>query len=193
MRSLLAIVFSAAICLGAHQAAAEPDQAREVEPPQEAVAFVTPTQGNNAQGVIMLRQDDGVVHITGEIRGLSPGEHGFHIHEYGDLRAADGSSAGGHYDPRGHKHGGPDDHKHHAGDLGNIEANDKGVAIVNKKSKDFKLHFVIGRAVVVHGGADDFTSQPSGDAGPRVGLGVIGFANVDDSVSATPSSAASSR
>jgi Cu-Zn family superoxide dismutase len=181
MKSLLLPVFSVAICLGALCVAAKPEQPLEVKPPQDVIAFLTPTQGNAVRGVIVLKRDDDCVHITGEVCGLSPGKHGFHIHNFRDLRATDGSSAGGHYSPRGHKHGGPDAREHHAGDLGNIVANDRGVAVVDKTSKDFKLQFVVGRAVVVHAGADDLTSHPSGDAGPRVALGVIGLANVKDS------------
>lgn len=148
-----------------------------VKEPVKAVAVLRSTKGNDVRGRIMLTEDDGSVRITGRIRGLTPGKHGFHIHEFGDVRAADGTSAGGHYSPHGNKHGGPQDKEHHAGDLGNIVANEDGVAVVDKTSADFKLHFVVGRAIVVHGGADDFESQPSGDAGARVAVGVIGIAN----------------
>ena len=67
----------------------------------------------------------------------------------------------------------------HAGDLGNITANQQGVAKVDVSTDDTKLHFVLGRAFVVHGGADDLQSQPSGSAGPRVAVGVIGIGNRD--------------
>lgn len=180
MKTKLILVFCGIISWAA-VGAADPQQSTKVKPPQKAVAVLMPTKGNDVRGDIVLEQHDGFVHITGAVRGLSPGKHGFHIHQFGDLRAADGSSAGGHYSPRGHKHGGPDDREHHAGDLGNIEVNQHGVAVVDKKSKDFKLHFVVGRAIVVHGGADDFASQPSGDAGSRVAVGVIGFANAKQS------------
>ena len=144
---------------------------------QEGVAVLFPTADNDSRGVVLFKQMDGTVHIRGKVINLSPGKHGFHIHMYGDLRAADGTSAGGHYDPQGHPHGAPDDDKHHAGDLGNIVANDDGVAMIDMKTKSFKLHSIVGRAVVVHGGADDLKSQPSGDAGPRVALGVVGLSN----------------
>ena len=97
-------------------------------------------------------------------------------HQYGqDLSADDGSSAGGHYAPKGHEHGGPHKAQHHAGDLGNIVADENGVAMIDKQSDDFELSDVIGRAFVVHAGTDDLTSQPSGDAGARAGLAVIGI------------------
>jgi Cu-Zn family superoxide dismutase len=145
-------------------------------PPQEAVAVLISTKGNQVSGVLKLTQREGFVHVTGEVRGLTPGEHGFHIHEFGDLTAPDGTSAGGHFNPDGHEHGGPDDAERHAGDLGNITANAQGVAAVDIKAKGLMVHFVLGRSMVVHGGKDDLKSQPSGDAGPRVALGVIGIA-----------------
>lgn len=148
-----------------------------VQIPEVGVAVLLPTKGNDVRGIVMLSSEEKGVRVRGRVMGLSPGEHGFHIHEYGDMRAPDGASAGGHFNPRGHKHGGPDADEHHAGDLGNITANDQGVAEVDKFAEDLELHFVVGRTVVVHAGADDFESQPSGDAGARVALGVIGYAN----------------
>jgi Cu-Zn family superoxide dismutase len=143
--------------------------------PGKAVAVLVPKQDSGVNGVITFTQMTDHVRIQGKVTGLEPGKHGFHIHEFGDLRADDGSSAGGHYDPHGHKHGGPEDEMHHAGDLGNITADQDGVAMIDTKSEDFQLHYVVGRAIVVHAKADDLKSQPSGDAGARVALGVIGF------------------
>lgn len=157
----------------------------EMPIPKAAVAVLTPTKGNKARGAIRLTQTDDGVRLQGMVRNLEPGEHGFHIHEFGDLRGPDGKSAGGHYNPEGHKHGGPDDAEHHAGDLGNITANDEGVAKVDKMAEGLKLHFIVGRSIVVHGGKDDLESQPSGDAGPRVALGVIGYAGATPQVKKT--------
>ena len=144
--------------------------------PNGAACRIRATKGNKVNGFLTLKQHDGWVHVTGRIRGLSEGEHGFHIHQFGDVRAADGTSAGGHFNPDGHDHGGPDSEKHHAGDLGNITANAEGLAVENIKAKELMVISVIGRSFVVHGGTDDLTSQPSGAAGPRVGVGVIGIA-----------------
>ncbi|MGD9648436.1 MAG: superoxide dismutase family protein [Pirellulales bacterium] len=145
----------------------------------DAVAVLAPSKASDgkAAGTIVFKAEKGYVLVTGEVTGLTPGKHGFHIHMFGDLRAADGTSAGGHYNPDGHEHGGPDSESHHAGDLGNIEANSEGVAKVQVKSKDLKIQDILGRSVVVHGDADDLKSQPSGNAGPRVALGVIGLAD----------------
>src|SRR5690606_1905976 len=120
--------------------------------------------------------EDGL-HLKGKIIGLTPGMHGFHIHEYGDLSDRSGKSAGDHFNPTGAKHGPPGSKESHAGDLGNVEANNEGVAMIDIKAKDLKLHFVLGRSLVVHEKADDFESQPSGDAGGRLAVGVIGVAD----------------
>ena len=149
----------------------------EAEPPREAVCVIAPTQGNQTGGTLMLTQNKGSVQITGRVTGLTPGAHGFHIHEYGDLTAPDGKSAGAHFDPKGHhKHGGPTSRERHAGDLGNIQADDKGVAKVNIRADGLDLHFVIGRSMVVHANEDDLKTDPSGNSGARIGVGVIGIA-----------------
>ena len=140
-----------------------------------AVVVFSSCSGSNASGEVELFQADGQVHLQGTVNGLSPGKHGFHIHEFGDLRSADGSAAGGHYAPKGHRHGGPNDAEHHAGDLGNIVADSNGVALVDISTSDFDAQSVLGRAIVVHADEDDFKSQPSGNAGKRVAVGVIGL------------------
>lgn len=147
---------------------------------KEAVAVISPTKAGDGKtaGVITLKQEKGYVQVSGEITGLTPGEHGFHIHMFGDLRSPDGMSLGGHYNPGGHKHGGPHDKDRHIGDLGNVKADDSGVAKVNVKAEGADLHLLLGRSIVVHEKADDLKSQPAGDAGPRIGAGVIGLAEV---------------
>ncbi|MBI3839515.1 MAG: superoxide dismutase family protein [Planctomycetia bacterium] len=144
----------------------------------EAVAILLPMKASGVNGAILLKQEKGYVQVSGEVSGLKPGKHGFHIHMFGDLRSPDGMSAGGHYNPKGHEHGGPDAKEHHEGDLGNIDANDKGIAKVDVKATGVELHHIVGRSVVVHGDADDLTSQPAGNAGPRIAVGVIGLAEV---------------
>jgi superoxide dismutase, Cu-Zn family len=156
-------------------------QAADTHDPQvnEAVAVLVPkTGGDGVAGMILLKQEKGYVQVTGEVKGLKPGKHGFHIHMFGDQRSSDGMSAGGHYNPQGHPHGGPDSKEHHEGDLGNIDANDQGLAKVSVKAGGLNLHHVLGRSIVVHAKADDLKSQPAGDAGPRIAVGVIGLAEV---------------
>jgi Cu-Zn family superoxide dismutase len=144
-----------------------------------AVAVLHPTRGNTAEGTVTFTRMKGGVKVEADVTGLSPGKHGFHIHEYGDCSAADGTSAGGHYNPTGQPHAGPDQEKRHMGDLGNIEADGNGNAHYERLDSHLMLdgpNTIIGRGVIVHAGADDLTSQPSGAAGPRVACGVIGVA-----------------
>lgn len=179
MRSLKLTTATLTMVLCAVLAAAQSaDETSKPDVPQEAVAVLSSTEGQKVRGVLLFQQQEEGVRVTGQVTGLAPGKHGFHIHEFGDLRDPEGNSAGGHYNPDGHKHGGPEDHERHAGDLGNITADARGVARVDTLAKDLKLHYVIGRSIVVHGDEDDLKSQPTGDAGPRVALGVIGFAEV---------------
>src|SRR5207244_1746972 len=110
---------------------------------------------------------------------LTPGKHGFHIHEFGDMSSADGMATGGHFNPDGHKHGGPDDRERHAGDFGNVEAGADGKATIKMTDKMIALsgpNTILGRALIVHAKEDDLKTQPSGNAGDRIGQGVIGVA-----------------
>ena len=120
------------------------------------------------------------VHIHGTISGLDPRSvHAMHIHEFGDQSSDDGTAAGSHYNPENHPHGDVTAGSHHAGDLGNITADEGGKANVNLTVNDITLaeikNPIIGRGVVIHAKVDDF-SQPVGNAGGRIGVGVIGIA-----------------
>ena len=175
---------SALALVAVSQAAAQHKDEHKAPDIKEAVAVLVPSKDSQVKGVILLKQEHGYVQVSGEVTGLTKGLHGFHIHMFGDLRSPDGMSAGGHYNPDGHEHGKPDAKERHAGDLGNIEADDKGVAKVSVKSEGLNLHHVLGRGVVVHAKADDF-SQPVGNAGARVAVGVIGIAEVKAPAAAT--------
>jgi len=159
--------------------AAEEKKADAPKGPKKAVCVLAPTKASNghAQGTITFTVTDDGVQISGEITGLTPGKHGFHIHEFGDVTSADGMATGGHFNPDMHKHGGPDDKERHAGDFGNIEANDDGKATIKMTDKHISLtgaNSILGRALIVHAKADDLKTQPSGDAGARIAQGVIG-------------------
>ncbi|KAL5717052.1 superoxide dismutase [Ranunculus cassubicifolius] len=142
-------------------------------------------KGNsNVEGVVTLTQeDDGPTKVNVRITGLTPGPHGFHLHEYGDT--TNGCiSTGPHFNPNGLTHGAPEDEVRHAGDLGNIIANADGVAeatIVDTQIPLSGPNAVIGRAVVVHELADDLgkggheLSLSTGNAGGRLACGVVGL------------------
>jgi superoxide dismutase, Cu-Zn family len=149
----------------------------------QAVAVIHSTEGNSVEGTVVFTREDDGVRIHAEISGLDEnGTHGFHIHEYGDCRASDATSAGGHFNPAGAAHGGPDHDERHVGDLGNLQADENGVATLEFTDHKVQLggiHSVLGLAVIVHEQRDDLESQPVGDAGGRIGCGIIGVANPD--------------
>lgn len=146
---------------------------------KKAIAVVTPTRGNTTTGVVHFVQEKDGMHITAQLSGLTPGEHGFHIHEFGNCACDDAVCAGGHFDPTHKPHGAPTSNERHVGDLGNITADENGNATYDYVDKQITLngpHSIVGRAVIVHAQRDDLTTQPSGDAGARVGCGVVGIA-----------------
>ncbi len=151
---------------------------QESSPARMARAQIEATEGNQASGEVQFVEQDGTVRINASLTGLAPGAHGFHIHEKGDCSAPDASSAGDHFSPNDAPHGSPRDlpHAHHVGDLGNVVAKENGLAEVVVEDADVRLDgadSIIGRAIIVHAGQDDFETQPSGDAGDPVGCGVI--------------------
>jgi Cu-Zn family superoxide dismutase len=155
-------------------------RSQEAVTPQRAVAVLHPTMGSSVTGTITFVTREGYTEISGEIRGLTPGLHGFHVHEYGDISSTDGSSAGAHFNPTNMPHGDHVAEKRHVGDLGNIRADAGGRATLQMRDRLITLHgphSIVGRALVVHAKADDLKSQPSGDAGGRVAYGVVGVAN----------------
>jgi Cu-Zn family superoxide dismutase len=150
-----------------------------------AVANVRPAKGattqpsmQNVNGTLTFTEMPGEkVQVVGEIEGLTPNtEHGFHIHEKGDLSAPDLASAGPHFNPGNKKHGGMHGSERHVGDLGNIRADAHGVAKVNLTMENATLqgkNAIAGRSILVHAGADDLKTDPSGNSGGRVAGGVI--------------------
>ena len=135
---------------------------------------------DTVKGTILFKQTaGGPTFIAGKITGLEPGEHGFHIHEFGDLSNGC-ESAGAHYDPDGVDHGDLDEG--HVGDLGNITADDNGTATIKIVAERVDLtgeRSVVGRAIVVHADKDDLgkggdeESLKTGNAGDRLACGVI--------------------
>jgi Cu-Zn family superoxide dismutase len=141
-----------------------------------AVATLTPTQGNQVAGTVTFTRESNGVRVSADLTGLTPGDHGIHVHENGDCSSVDAMSAGGHFNPGAMTHGGPESAQHHAGDLGNITADSTGHARLDRVFDGISLdgdHSIVGRALVVHSGQDDFATQPSGNSGTRVACGVI--------------------
>jgi Cu-Zn family superoxide dismutase len=150
----------------------------------ELIAVVVPTSGSKLAGTVTFKKVEGGVEITAKVSGFTANtEHGFHIHELGNVSAADGTSTGGHYNPEGHDHGMPHAAPMiHAGDMGNLKANAEGVAEMTMVSSTMTLtgpkNPIIGRGIVIHAKPDD-GGQPTGNAGDRIAVGVIGIAKED--------------
>lgn len=142
----------------------------------KARAIVSPTETNRAHGMVTFTTAPGGVMIVADIDGLTPGMHGFHVHEHGDCSSHDASSAGGHFNPTNQEHGGPDSPIRHVGDLGNLVADEDGVAHYERFDKIISLngeHSIVGKSIVVHQDHDDLRTQPTGNSGKRIGCGPI--------------------
>jgi len=141
-----------------------------------AVAQVAPFRDNSITGQISFTDTKDGVLVQGEISGLPPRtKHGFHVHEVADCSAP--GAAKGHFNPTGHEHGAIYDEVSHIGDLGNVFADDNGVAHINvvKKGAHVKKGETgyVGHSVIVHEGTDDQKSQPSGSSGEPAACGII--------------------
>jgi Cu-Zn family superoxide dismutase len=157
-------------------ASAEPQAGGSIK---QAIAVINPASSSSCRGTVRFTEEGNGVKVAVDIEGLAPNsKHGFHVHEYGDCSAPDATSAGSHYDAAGTKHHGmPSDAMRHAGDMGNIEADATGKVhselMLGGVTVNGAQAPILGRAVIVHANPDDF-SQPVGNAGGRIGCGVIG-------------------
>ena len=142
-----------------------------------AVAELKPASGSEVSGTVTFTEKDGKVEVAVDLKGLKPGDHGFHIHEKGDCSAPDAKSAGDHFNPDKKDHGAPGAPAHHAGDLGNLTVGEDGT-VKTTTTVDFLsladgANSAVGKAVIVHEKADDLKSQPAGNAGARLACGVV--------------------
>jgi Cu-Zn family superoxide dismutase len=137
----------------------------------------------NAVGLAIFTEVGGEVLLQVLMEGLTPGQHGWHLHETGICDPAGPepfASAGGHWNPTEMPHGAPDAPEHHVGDFGNFMATDDGLAEVVIATSDFTLgegptsvFDEDGTAIIIREGQDDLTSQPSGESGARFACGVV--------------------
>ena len=146
-------------------------------PGPSATAQLEPTRGNAAAGTVTFVQSGEAVKVSGSITGLKPGaEHGFHIHEKGDCSSGDGMGTGGHFNPTGAAHGNHGHGAHHTGDLPSLKADANGTASISFSSDTIALSGptdITGRGLIVHRDPDDYTTQPTGNSGPRIACAVI--------------------
>ena len=143
----------------------------------DAVAEVSATSGSSVAGkVTFSRVASGGVHVEADITGLTPGEHGFHVHEVGDCSAPDATSAKGHFNPNGMHHGSQEG-EHHVGDMQNMVADADGKAHYSGDFSSLTIGSgdgdILGKAVIIHAAPDDYKTQPAGNSGKRVACGVI--------------------
>lgn len=208
-RSLAGGVFAASLLLGSVSVAAAQDAtpaaspaaapAVEAAPVIERTISVLDTKGD-VVGFARFHEENGELKITfanASDSGLTPGEHGIHVHEVGSCVAAGDTpfkSAGGHFNPKNVKHGAPEDPNSHAGDLGNFTVKDNGsflFQITTKKmtmapGQDISLDNPNGTSLVIHDHADDLKTDPSGDSGGRIACGVIFQSTVTTAPAASP-------
>jgi Cu-Zn family superoxide dismutase len=169
----------ARICLLAASLLALITATASASEPTKAIAVLHPTKGSNVEGTVTFTKMGDETKIVADLTGLTPGKHGFHIHEFGDCSSPDGKAAGGHFNPSNNPHAGHNVAQRHEGDMGNVEADSAGKAHLELTDKMMTMsgeNSIIGRGVIVHEKADDLKSQPTGDAGGRVACGVIGVA-----------------
>ena len=142
-----------------------------------ASAVLESTKGNTTGGKVEFVQNGGKVFVTANVSGLTPGPHGFHIHEKGDCSSGDGMSAGGHFNPLGKPHAEPSTADRHAGDMPMLLADASGNAKLTVELDVVTIGAgaadIVGRSVIVHKDPDDYKTQPTGNSGARVACGVI--------------------
>jgi Cu-Zn family superoxide dismutase len=144
----------------------------------QAVATIESKNDSGVSGTATFKLAGEQVMLTLSIEGATPGEHAFHLHEVGDCSAPDGTSAGGHWNPTEQDHGQWGGDVFHLGDVANLDVGEDGTATLTVATNLWSVgtgddNDVVGRAVIVHAGVDDFTTQPTGAAGSRIGCGVI--------------------
>src|SRR3954447_22972593 len=170
-----------------HSAAAKPMAAPAAPPATPAKTAMAKLQGDPGNtafsgSITFSPAPDGGVHVVADVKGVPPGNHGLHLHANGECVHGDEpgkhfSSAGGHFNPANAPHACPPTDPRHAGDFGNIVVDAGGNGHLDFVSKDISVAAgatsVMGKAVILHAGADDCTPQPPGNSGDRLACGVI--------------------
>lgn len=139
-----------------------------------------PKSDSQVKGNAVFTEEDGVVTMVTVLSGLTEGEHAIHLHEKADCSAADGTSAGGHWNPTNQPHGKwGSSEGYHKGDIGNLQADASGNATISMSTDEWCIGCgdinkdIVGKSIIIHDGVDDFITQPTGDAGGRVSCGGI--------------------
>ena len=146
-----------------------------------AVAVLEARAGSRLEGTASFESmGERWISLRIEVRNVAPGLHAVHIHEHGDCSDPKAAGAGGHWNPANRKHGqwGRPDGEFHLGDIGNIEVGPDGTGVLTMTTDLWAIGGggatdILGRSIIVHARPDDFTTQPTGDAGDRIGCGPI--------------------
>ena len=142
--------------------------------------ILSPKSGSNTNGTVLFTENDGQVTLELVMNRLSQGTHAIHIHEKADCSSEDGKSSGGHWNPTFENHGawGSKD-GYHKGDIGNFTADENGNGTITLTTNEWCIGCgdptkdVLGKGLIVHQGADDFVTQPTGNSGARVACSAI--------------------
>ncbi|MDJ0646701.1 MAG: superoxide dismutase family protein [Flavobacteriaceae bacterium] len=144
-----------------------------------ARAILLAKSGSEITGEVLFKERNGRVTMTAKVENVSSGNHAIHIHAIGDCSTPDGKSAGGHWNPTNENHGKWGEQPFHRGDIGNMVVGDDGKGIFERTTDlwciecEDEVKDIVGKAIIVHAGPDDFSSQPAGAAGARIGCGEI--------------------
>ena len=155
------------------------NQTNESHKEIRAICQINSANGSSVYGEVKFLQINSKVIINVEVKGLSYGLHAIHIHEFGDCSSFDAKSAGGHWNPNKKKHGKWGSESHHKGDIANLFADSSGNSSLKFETDLWCLgckdesNNILGKSIIIHQGLDDFHSQPSGNAGKRIGCGRI--------------------
>lgn len=158
----------------------EVEKTQTIQEPNKITFTLESKSNSKATGNIVFVENDGVVTMTALLSGLDEGVHAIHIHEKADCSSPDGKSTGGHWNPTGQPHGKwGSSTGYHKGDIGNFKANAEGNGVITFKTDEWCIGCgdpakdIVGKAIIVHQGSDDYETQPTGAAGGRVSCGGI--------------------
>lgn len=147
---------------------------------QSVSVIMKSTNDHTVSGQVNFNENNNEVSMDASFTGLQPGAHAIHLHAKADCSAADAKSAGGHWNPTNEQHGEwGSQNGYHKGDIGNFDVDDSGNGHITMQTNEWCIGCnddnknILGKSVIVHQGSDDFTSQPSGNAGTRVACGEI--------------------
>ncbi len=182
-KSIFALVLAITFIIGCKKEKKEEDKKVEETVSVEVKKIklkLDPKSNSNVSGNVVFSEENGVVSMTAIMSGLAPGPHAIHLHEKADCSADDATSTGGHWNPTSEPHGkwgSPEGY--HKGDIGNFEADENGNGTITFSTDQWCIGCgdpnkdILGKAVIVHEGFDDFVTQPTGAAGGRVTCGAV--------------------